>query len=226
MEKHYPAYRIPCITQFPGYHVSHSFRLWPNTEHNWIEKLLTRQKVIPLSGKVVFIWEKHYPGLRDLACQQPRSRYTGNFRLIWTQCNFSYYFHDKARSRLWTWACSYGQKLSRLARKLFDKFTSEISPCYENNKKSYIAFIWDEKFSRVPRSRLLTGEISVTGIMFFPYEHNFPAYSGITFCRVSNFSIQLMFNATTQPETLPGKRDNVSPYEQNKIIWLVEMFSR
>ena len=55
-------------------------------------------------------------------------------------------------------ACSYGQKLSRLARKLFDKFTSEISPCYENNMKSYIAFIWDEKFSRVPRSRLLTGE--------------------------------------------------------------------
>ena len=71
-------------------------------------------------------------------------------------------------------ACSYGQKLSRLARKHFDKFTSEISPCYENNMKSYIAFISDEKFSRVPRSRLLTGEISVTG-MFFPYEHNFPA---------------------------------------------------
>jgi hypothetical protein len=38
-------------------------------------------------------------------------------------------------------ACSYGQKLSRLARKLFDKFTSEISPFYENNIKSYIAFI-------------------------------------------------------------------------------------
>ena len=27
----------------------------------------------------------------------------------------------------------------------------------------------DKKFSRVPRSRLLTGEISVIGIMFFPY---------------------------------------------------------
>jgi hypothetical protein len=34
-------------------------------------------------------------------------------------------------------ACSYGQKLSRLARKPFDKFTSAISPCYENNMKSY-----------------------------------------------------------------------------------------
>jgi hypothetical protein len=38
-------------------------------------------------------------------------------------------------------ACSYGQKLSRLARKLFDKFTSEISPCHENNMKSYTEFI-------------------------------------------------------------------------------------
>jgi hypothetical protein len=36
---------------------------------------------------------------------------------------------------------SYGQKLSWLARKLFDKFTSEISPWYENNMKSYTAFI-------------------------------------------------------------------------------------
>ena len=41
--------------------------------------------------------------------------------------------------------------------------------------------------------------------------------SGITFCRVSNFSIQLMFSATSQPETFPGKWDNISPYEQNKI---------
>ena len=72
-------------------------------------------------------------------------------------------------------ACSYGQKLSRLARKRIDMFTSEISPWYENNMKSYTAFIWDKKFSRVPRYRLLTDEISVTGIMFFPYEHNFPA---------------------------------------------------
>jgi hypothetical protein len=67
------------------------------------------------------------------------------------------------------------EREDHIARKLFDKFTSEISPCYENNMKSYIAFILDEKFSCVPRSRLLTGEISVTGIMFSPYEHNFPA---------------------------------------------------
>jgi hypothetical protein len=31
-----------------------------------------------------------------------------------------------------------------------------------------------------------------------------------------------MFSATSQPETLLRKRDNVSPYEQNKSIWLVE----
>ena len=30
---------------------------------------------------------------------------------------------------------SYGQKLSRLQRKHFDKFTSEISPCYEIIRK-------------------------------------------------------------------------------------------
>ena len=36
-------------------------------------------------------------------------------------------------------------------------------------------YFQDKKFSRVPRSRLLTGEISVIGIMFSPYEHNFPA---------------------------------------------------
>ena len=29
----------------------------------------------------------------------------------------------------------------------------------------------------------------------------------------------------SQRETLPGKRDNISQYEQNKIISLVEMFS-
>ena len=37
--------------------------------------------------------------------------------------------------------CSYGEKLSRLARKYFDMFTGENSPCYENNMKSYTAFI-------------------------------------------------------------------------------------
>ena len=30
----------------------------------------------------------------------------------------------------------------------------------------------------------------------------------------------------SQPETLPGKRENISPYEQNNNIWPVEMFSR
>ena len=63
------------------------------------------------------------------------------------------------------------------------------------------------------------------GVDFTNGRTTFPL-SGITFCRVSNFSIQLMFSATSQPETLPGKRDNVSPYEQNKSIWLVEKFSR
>ena len=34
-------------------------------------------------------------------------------------------------------ACSHGKKLSRLARKPFDKFTSEISPSYVNAMKSH-----------------------------------------------------------------------------------------
>ena len=81
--------------------------------------------------------------------------------------------------------------------------------------------------TRQARSRYTTGEISVAGIMFSPYKHNvyatFPL-SGKTFCRVSNFSIVLFDSATSQSETLPGNRDNVCPYEQNKIIWLVEIF--
>ena len=36
-----------------------------------------RQKVFPLSGKVVFIWDKNYLGHQDLACHQARSRLTG-----------------------------------------------------------------------------------------------------------------------------------------------------
>ena len=35
------------------------------------------------------------------------------------------------------------------------------------------AFIWDEKFFRVPSSRLMTGVISVTEIIVISYEHNF-----------------------------------------------------
>ena len=36
-----------------------------------------KQKVFPLSGKVVFIWDKDYLGDRDLACHPARSRLTG-----------------------------------------------------------------------------------------------------------------------------------------------------
>jgi hypothetical protein len=88
---------------------------------------------------------------------------------------------------------------------------------YENNMKIYTAFIWDEKFSRVLRSRLLTGEISVTGIMFSHMNSIFPQ-SGITFCRVSNFSIQLMFSATSQPETYPVSRITFLHMNRTKIF--------
>ena len=80
--------------------------------------------------------------------------------------------HDENTWSLFFRACSYGKKLSRLARKHFDKLTSEISPSYENSMKSYHAFIWDEKFYHVPRSRLLIGEISVHGKILDSYERN------------------------------------------------------
>ena len=115
----------------------------------------------------------------------------GSDILVWVMLIFSHLtkFRD----------FSFGQKLSRLTRKHFDKFTSEISPSYENCRKSYLTFfIWNEKFPRVPRSRLLIGEISAGGKIFAPYEHN-------------------LFN--TFP--LSGKP---VPYEQQKIIWRVEIF--
>jgi hypothetical protein len=98
--------------------------------------------------------------------------------------------------------CPYGQKLSRLARKILDKFKSEISPWYENNMKSYTAFI-----SLVDRRDFCVWDNG------FPIMNTTFLLGGITHCHVSNFSIQLMFSAMSQPKTLPGKRDNVSPYE-------------
>ena len=89
-----------------------------------------------------------------------------------------------------------------------------------NNMKSCIAFIWDEKFSRVPRSRLLTGEISVTKIIFIAYEHSFPTW------RENFLFILYKIYITTGNFILPSKRKNISSYEQNNIIWPVEMFSR
>jgi hypothetical protein len=65
--------------------------------------------------------------------------------------------------------------------------------------------------------------------MFLRYEHNIAT----TFGQQMYLKFFLTFPALRvtpvlrhKPETLPGKRDNVSPYGQNKIIWLVEMFSR
>ena len=67
-----------------------------------------------------------------------------------------------------------------------------------------------EMLSQVPRPRLLTGVISAHAGTYgtnVPYEHE------KTFC--SRFAI-----STSQLKTLPGiyKRDNIFPYEQNKIF--------
>ena len=98
-------------------------------------------------------------------------------------------------------ACSYGKKPPRWAIKHFDKFTSEITlNSYENSKKSYFTFIWEEKFSRVPRCHSLIGEISARGKIFVPFERKL-------------FNTFLVSGKTTS-------------YERNKIIWWVEIFYR
>ena len=42
-----------------------------------VDLVKCKRKVFPLSGKVVFIWDKNYLGHRDLACQQARCRHPG-----------------------------------------------------------------------------------------------------------------------------------------------------
>ena len=64
------------------------------------------------------------------------------------------------------------ETLSWLARKHFDKFTSEISSSNKNSMKSYLTFIWDEKFSFLIVFRLLIGEISVHGKILVRCERN------------------------------------------------------
>ena len=52
-------------------------RLLGNVSRCDVDFVKGKQKIFPLSGKVVFIWDKNYLGHRDLACQQARSRYPG-----------------------------------------------------------------------------------------------------------------------------------------------------
>ena len=91
-------------------------------------------------------------------------------------------------------------------------YTSEISPCYENNMKrciSYIAFISDK---RIPVYRDLAcwqARYRCTGKT---HDTTFPL-NGKTFC--------LHFTKSTlQRKTVPDKPDNISPYEQHKIKYL------
>ena len=55
------------------------FRLPGKVSHCDADFVKCKQKVFPLSGKVVFIyiWDRNDLGHRDLACQQARSRYPG-----------------------------------------------------------------------------------------------------------------------------------------------------
>jgi hypothetical protein len=64
MEKRYPANRV-------------SFRLWRSTEHQLNWKVADTTESYPALRENCVHMGKHYPGYRDLACQQARSQYTG-----------------------------------------------------------------------------------------------------------------------------------------------------
>ena len=77
------------------------------------------------------------------------------------------------------WACSYGKKFSRLARKHFDKFTSEISPSYENSMKSTLRSYETKSF---PVNRDLTRACSYgQKLSRFPRKHFDRANSVVLF---------------------------------------------
>ena len=124
--------------------------------------------------------------------------------------------------------CSYEQKFSRLARKHFEVFTSEISPCYENNMESYIVFIWNKTFHVYrdhacwqARSRWM-GKFLSHMITTFPLSvetfwlhftkscHSGKLYpvSGITFLHMNRTKL---FDSS---KCFLANRDNFCPYEQ------------
>ena len=59
-----------------------------------------------------------------------------------------------------------------------------------------------------------TGKLSVVSATFLVLKCILKCFN---FSRLAHHT-----SATSQPETLPYKRDNVSPYEQNKIIFNIE----
>ena len=76
------------------------FRLPGKVSHCDADFVKCKQKVFPLSGKVVFIWDRNYLGHRDLACQQARSRYRENFSSHMNPMQLFILFHNKTRPRL------------------------------------------------------------------------------------------------------------------------------
>ena len=90
-------------------------------------------------------------------------------------------------------ACLYGEKLSRLARKHFDKFTSEILPCYENDmKKLHCVHMRRKVF---PCTEILLRVVLLYGPSTTQH---------FLWC-------QQLFNCASRPcqsETWPGNRDN------------------
>ena len=139
-------------------------------------------------------------------------------------------------------ACSYGQKLSRLARKHFEEFISEISSCYENNMKSYIVFIWGKTFPVYPDLACWQARSRSTGKFLSHMNTTFPL-SEKTFCLhftkschsgklypVSEITF-LHMNRTKlfdSSKCFLANRDNFCPYEQALIrskLWAISVIS-
>ena len=99
---------------------------------------------------------------------------------------------------------------SRLPSKHFDKFTSEISPCYEIIWKVVLRSYGTKSFPGYRNLACWQARSRWPRLFLSHMNTTFPL-SGKTFC--------LHFTkSTSQRETLSGNRENISPYEQNKIV--------
>ena len=76
------------------------FSRLPGKVSRCVDFVKCKQKFFPLSGKVMFKWDKNYLGDRDLACQQARSRYPGKLSSHMNAMQLFILFHNRARARL------------------------------------------------------------------------------------------------------------------------------
>ena len=91
-----------------------------------------------------------------------------------------------------------------------------------------IAFIWEQIISRLPRSHLFIGEISVGGEIFFPYERNFLGKRGNFMSCQRNFkkSIVLYFIVCVHFIVLHNRKRTLKWTQKIKYKTLMEIYIR